>query len=42
MDRDLAYAKEIGDGKLLAFGLEYKDAWSAANIEFRVMDKEEE
>ena len=37
-----AFVKDISDGKVLFFGIEYEDGWSIANVEFRLMDSPEE
>ena len=37
-----AFVKEIGEGKMLLFGIEYKDGWAMANVEYRLMDVPEE
>ena len=37
-----AFVKEVGEGKMLLFGIEYKDGWAMANVEYRLMDVPEE
>lgn len=37
-----AFVKEIGEGKMLLFGIEYKGGWAMANVEYRLMDAPEE